>query len=301
MIAAEDAGGGDASSPTDRSMPAVAITNVIPIASTPTTLAWVSMLRTLSQVGNVSGFRIAPATNSSDDDDRERVLLELEGRGRASAAVQRPASFIRPPRRDRGYRWARPRGEAARARWRPSPSTSATISPSRMTRMRVQMPTSSSSSDETTSTPRPELGEVADDPVDLGLGRDVDAARRLVEQQHPALAQQPAREHDLLLVAAREQARPSRSGSSGTVFSARSCSRAASRSLADVEQRRARSGRGRRASRSSSGSSRARGACDLRSSGARPEARGGSRRAGGRAAARLPSTRTSPSSGGSRP
>ena len=52
--------------PTDRSMPAVAITNVMPIASTPTTLAWVSMLRTLSQVGNVSGFRIAPATNSSD-------------------------------------------------------------------------------------------------------------------------------------------------------------------------------------------------------------------------------------------
>ena len=69
----------------------------------------------------------------------------------------------------------------------------------------MQMPTSSSSSDETTSTPRPGLREVADDPVDLGLRRDVDAARRLVEQQHAALAQQPAREHDLLLVAAREQ------------------------------------------------------------------------------------------------
>ena len=64
--------------PTDRSMPAVAITKVMPIASTPTTLACVSMLRTLSQVGNVSGFRIAPATNSSDDDDGERVLLQLE-------------------------------------------------------------------------------------------------------------------------------------------------------------------------------------------------------------------------------
>ena len=46
-------------------MPAVAITNVMPIASTPTTLAWVSMLRTLSHVGNVSGWAIAPATNSS--------------------------------------------------------------------------------------------------------------------------------------------------------------------------------------------------------------------------------------------
>ena len=63
--AAEDAGGGDASSrPTGR-CPPVAITNVIPIAITPTTLAWVSMLRTLSQVGNVSGLRIAPTTNST--------------------------------------------------------------------------------------------------------------------------------------------------------------------------------------------------------------------------------------------
>ena len=46
-------------------MPPVAITKVIPIAITPTTLAWVSMLRMLSQVGNVSGFRIAPTTNST--------------------------------------------------------------------------------------------------------------------------------------------------------------------------------------------------------------------------------------------
>ena len=51
--------------PTERSIPAVAITNVIPIASTPTTLAWVSMLRRLSQVGKVSGFRIEPVTNRS--------------------------------------------------------------------------------------------------------------------------------------------------------------------------------------------------------------------------------------------
>ena len=40
------------------------MTNVMPIASTPITLACVSMLRMLSQVGNVSGLRIAPATNS---------------------------------------------------------------------------------------------------------------------------------------------------------------------------------------------------------------------------------------------
>ena len=53
----------------------------------------------------------------------------------------------------------------------------------------------------------PVAGELGDQPVDLGLGADVDAARGLVEQQHAALAQQPAREHDLLLVAARELAR----------------------------------------------------------------------------------------------
>ena len=53
----------------------------------------------------------------------------------------------------------------------------------------------------------PVADELGDQPVDLGLGADVDAARGLVEQQHPALAQQPAREHDLLLVAARELAR----------------------------------------------------------------------------------------------
>ena len=85
------------------------------------------------------------------------------------------------------------------------PSTSATISPSRMTRMRVQMPTSSSSSDETTRTPRPDLREVVDDSVDLGLRRDVDASGGLIEEQHATLVEQPARKHDLLLVAAREQ------------------------------------------------------------------------------------------------
>ena len=51
--------------PTDRSMPDVAITKVIPIASTPTTLAWVSMARTLSVVRNVSGFRMVPTTSST--------------------------------------------------------------------------------------------------------------------------------------------------------------------------------------------------------------------------------------------
>ena len=38
----------------------------------------------------------------------------------------------------------------------------------------------------------------------LGLGADVDPARRLVEQEHLRLVHEPAGDHDLLLVAARE-------------------------------------------------------------------------------------------------
>ena len=50
----------------------------------------------------------------------------------------------------------------------------------------------------------PSSGERGHVPVDLGLGADVDAARRLVEDQHARVHGQPLAEHDLLLVAARE-------------------------------------------------------------------------------------------------
>ena len=49
------------------------------------------------------------------------------------------------------------------------------------------------------------VGERAQQLVDLGLGADVDAARRLVEEQDVAIAHQPFGDHDLLLVAAREK------------------------------------------------------------------------------------------------
>jgi hypothetical protein len=48
--------------------------------------------------------------------------------------------------------------------------------------------------------------ELADLPVDLRARLHVDAAGRLVEQQHLAAVQQPARQHDLLLVAAGQRA-----------------------------------------------------------------------------------------------
>ena len=49
-------------------------------------------------------------------------------------------------------------------------------------------------------------GQLVDQPVDLELGADVDAAGRLVQDQDARLARQPAGEHHLLLVAAGELA-----------------------------------------------------------------------------------------------
>ena len=53
-------------------------------------------------------------------------------------------------------------------------------------------------------TPLPCVGQLVDDRVDLVLGADIDAARRLVEDQHLGLGEQPFAQHHLLLVAARE-------------------------------------------------------------------------------------------------
>ena len=50
------------------------------------------------------------------------------------------------------------------------------------------------------------VGELADQRLDLGLGADVDAARRLVEDQELRIGAEPAREQHLLLVAAGELA-----------------------------------------------------------------------------------------------
>ena len=50
------------------------------------------------------------------------------------------------------------------------------------------------------------VGEGADQAVDLALGADIDAARRLVEQHDIRRHRQPFGKHDLLLVAARQGA-----------------------------------------------------------------------------------------------
>ena len=50
----------------------------------------------------------------------------------------------------------------------------------------------------------PLCGELGDDRVDFVFGADIDAARRLVEDQHLGAGEQPLRQHHLLLIAAGE-------------------------------------------------------------------------------------------------
>ena len=86
-----------------------------------------------------------------------------------------------------------------------SPSTSPVISPSRTTSTRSQRPISSGSSDEMTTMPTPLAREIAEDAVDLGLGADIDAAGRLVEEDDARIDRQHLGDRDLLLVAARQR------------------------------------------------------------------------------------------------
>ena len=97
---------------------------------------------------------------------------------------------------ERRRRWRARRPSAGRA-------CTATRSLSRST---------SSSSAEMNSTAMPSSAELGDQLLDLGLGADVDAAGRLVEDQQPRLGDQPAGQQHLLLVAAGQVARPARPG-----------------------------------------------------------------------------------------
>ena len=83
---------------------------------------------------------------------------------------------------------------------------SATVRPSLSTNTRSAPSMISSSSEEIISTPQALVGELADQRLNLGLGADVDAARRLVEDQQLRVGAEPARQQHLLLVAAGELA-----------------------------------------------------------------------------------------------
>ena len=84
-------------------------------------------------------------------------------------------------------------------------SISSTSSPSAMTRMRSLIASTSGRSDEMTRMARPVVGKLGDDVMDLRLGADIDAVRRLVENEHGGLGRQPFGEGDLLAVPAGQQ------------------------------------------------------------------------------------------------
>ncbi len=71
-----------------------------------------------------------------------------------------------------------------------------------ITAMRSERARASSRSDVTKTTPRPFAARLAHDAENIALGADVDAAARLVHQQDLGLGQQRLADHDLLLVAA---------------------------------------------------------------------------------------------------
>ena len=190
------------------------------------------MVSTLSTSANRS-----PAVTDADDAEHHERDDEAEvAPGARAQHGQRPGRTRRlgrrPPRPGRARRWRRP-CRAARPRGCPRscdssfhdevqdpglvelcrPAASWTTAPSRTTSTRSARPSTSSTSLDTTHDGDAGVGQAPDQLVDLAAGADVDAAGGLVEQQHPAVAQQPPGEHDLLLVAARERAhRPGHAG-----------------------------------------------------------------------------------------
>ena len=99
--------------------------------------------------------------------------------------------------------------------------------PRAITSTRSARPSTSGISLETTTTATPRSARRADRARRSRCGADVDAAGRLVEQQHPAAAQQPAGQHDLLLVAAGQRAHRRGRRPAGRTSRRSVCSRAA--------------------------------------------------------------------------
>ena len=109
-----------------------------------------------------------------------------------------------------------------------------------MTAIRSQIPNSSGRYELTTRIALPCGGQLADQAIDLGLGADVDAAGRLVQEQDVGLLVEQPRQGHFLLVAARKARRRSGPGPVALIRS-RAIQRATSarRSLSRSQPRRA--------------------------------------------------------------
>ncbi len=114
---------------------------------------------------------------------------------------------------------------------------------------------------------RPPRHELVDQLVDLRLAADVDAARRLVEDQHVDVVMQKARERDLLLIAARKARDVLRRArrTNGQRFDPRARPRAAAATVRRKTRRPAPSAASASCCRRCSGSSRALRPCGSRS------------------------------------
>ncbi len=134
-----------------------------------------------------------------------------------------------PPRRINDWARARALGPSRLGRWRrrrhaaldarpndaariassvmSSPESSATTRPPRMTITRWASPSTSSISLEISRIATPLAARSDDQLVDVALRPDVDAAGRLVGDEHRGVGEQGPREHELLLVAARQGGR----------------------------------------------------------------------------------------------
>ncbi len=172
--------------PTERSIPAVSSTKVMPTAAMPMKAACLTMLPRF----RARGTRRAPRTEQHDGEDMSTVACRSVEVGRGGD--------IMPPLSRKAAAGAACFAVERRREGRDD-------SPRLITRMRSHRPMSSSSSDEMTRSPAAAPPQAVGDGVDLVLGPHVDAARRLVEDEEPRVGGQPLADHHLLLVAARER------------------------------------------------------------------------------------------------
>ena len=206
--------------PIDRSNMPLIISTIMPQARMPVCAVSRRTTAALAGRGKVSGSRIG----HHGDQQRRSARSSSSGRSvamrRADASAREPASRSPPIAGGRSLSGATVTAHAASALSRAlgaassrmaisvavAASSSPATRPSDMTTMRCASASTSGRSEETTSSAMPLRGEVAQDAVDVGLGADVDAARRLVDDQDARLARQPLGEQHLLLVAARQVA-----------------------------------------------------------------------------------------------
>ena len=202
--------------PIDRSNMPLIISTIMPQARMP--VCAVSSRTTAAFAGAREGGRLEDrhADDQRDDqDDQQQLPVRRDADEQVLAARAGSTRRLSPARRsDAAGASMRRRsccsfltgfggGELEDADLgRVAASSSPATRPSDMTTMRCASASTSGRSEDTTRSARPLGGEVAQDAVDVGLGADIDAARRLVDDQDARLARQPFGEQHLLLVAA---------------------------------------------------------------------------------------------------